>query len=78
MGQVSASSTVLIDAEPNRGGRSRGLRARAPEDPPPHYSSYPVLEGGQVQAQVATWKLLAKSVANQCCYLPVFMLTMYQ
>ena len=31
MGQVSASSTVLIDAEPNRGGRSRGLRLVRPK-----------------------------------------------
>ena len=31
MGQVSASSTVLIDAEPNRGGRSRDLRLVRPK-----------------------------------------------
>ena len=60
MGQVSASSNVMIDAEPAvvlaaiadyQGMRPRILSA--------HYLDYAVLEGGQGQGTVAKWKLQA-------------------
>lgn len=60
MGQVSASSTVLIDAEP-----AAALAAVAdyenirPQILSPHYSDYQVLQGGQGQGTVAKWKLQA-------------------
>lgn len=60
MGQVSASSTVLIDAEP-----AAVLAAVAdyenirPQILSPHYSDYQVLQGGQGQGTVAKWKLQA-------------------
>jgi carbon monoxide dehydrogenase subunit G len=60
MGQVSAASTVLIDAEP-----AAVLAAIAdyqtvrPKILSPHYSGYQVLEGGQGAGTVATWKLQA-------------------
>jgi len=60
MGQVSAASTVLIDAEP-----AAVLAAIAdyqtvrPKILSPHYSGYRVLEGGQGAGTVATWKLQA-------------------
>ena len=60
MGQVSASSTILIDAEP-----ATVLDAIAdyqtvrPKILSPHYSEYQVLQGGQGQGTVATWKLQA-------------------
>ena len=60
MGQVSASSTILIDAEP-----TVVLSAVAdysvvrPKILSPHYSSYQVLDGGQGRGTVASWKLQA-------------------
>ena len=60
MGQVSAASTVLIDAEP-----AAVLAAVAdyetvrPKILSAHYSGYQVLEGGQGAGTVATWKLQA-------------------
>src|SRR3954454_4971767 len=60
MGQVSASSTVLIDAT-----QEIGLAAVAdyatvrPKILSSHYSDYQVLEGGQGAGTVATWKLQA-------------------
>jgi carbon monoxide dehydrogenase subunit G len=60
MGQVSAASTVLIDAEP-----AAVLAAIAdyqtvrPKILSPHYSGYQVLQGGQGAGTVATWKLQA-------------------
>jgi hypothetical protein len=60
MGQVSAASTVLINAEP-----AAVLAAVAdyqnvrPKILSPHYSGYQVLEGGQGAGTVATWKLQA-------------------
>ncbi len=60
MGQVSASSTILIDAEP-----ATVLAAVAdyatvrPKILSPHYSEYRVLQGGQGQGTVAAWKLQA-------------------
>jgi len=67
MGQVSASSTILIDAEP-----ATVLDAVAdyttvrPKILSPHYSEYRVLQGGQGQGTVAAWKLQAtKSRSRQ-------------
>jgi hypothetical protein len=67
MGQVSASSTILIDAEP-----ATVLDAVAdyttvrPRILSPHYSEYRVLQGGQGQGTVAAWKLQAtKSRSRQ-------------
>lgn len=67
MGQVSASSTILIDAEP-----AMVLDAVAdyttvrPKILSPHYSEYRVLQGGQGQGTVAAWKLQAtKSRSRQ-------------
>jgi carbon monoxide dehydrogenase subunit G len=60
MGQVSASSTVLIDADP-----AAVLAAVAdyqtvrPKILSEHYRDYRVLEGGQGAGTVATWKLQA-------------------
>jgi len=60
MGQVSASSTILIDAEPEvvlaaiadyENVRPRVLSAQ--------YSGYQVLHGGQGQGTVAKWRLQA-------------------
>ena len=60
MGQVSAASTVLIDAEP-----AKVLAAVAdyqtvrPKILSGHYSNYQVLDGGQGAGTVASWKLQA-------------------
>lgn len=60
MGQVSAASTVLIDAEP-----ATVLAAVAdyqtvrPKILSAHYSNYQVLDGGQSAGTVASWKLQA-------------------
>ena len=60
MAQVSASSTILIDAEP-----ATVLAAVAdyatvrPKILSPHYSGYRVLKGGQGQGTIAAWKLQA-------------------
>ena len=60
MGQVSASSTVLIYAEPAAAldaiADYRGMR---PKILSPHYSEYAVLQGGQGRGTVASWKLQA-------------------
>jgi hypothetical protein len=60
MGQVSASSTILIDASPeavlNAVADYRDTRPRILS---PHYSQYRVLEGGQGQGTVAAWRLQA-------------------
>ena len=58
MGQVSASSTVLIDAEPDRGGRSRGLRLVRPKILPA-LQQLPGARGRAGAGSVATWKLQA-------------------
>ncbi|MCW1956984.1 MAG: SRPBCC family protein [Mycobacterium sp.] len=67
MGQVSASSSILIDAEP-----AKVLDAIAdyatvrPKILSPHYSEYRVIKGGQGQGTVAAWKLQAtKSRSRQ-------------
>jgi Polyketide cyclase / dehydrase and lipid transport len=60
MGQVSATSTVLIDAEPAAVLAAvadyRGVR---PKILSPQYLDYQVLEGGQGAGTVASWKLQA-------------------
>jgi hypothetical protein len=60
MGQVSAASTVLIDAEPAAVLAAvadyRGVR---PKILSPQYLDYQVLEGGQGAGTVASWKLQA-------------------
>lgn len=65
--QVSASSTILIDAEP-----AKVLEAVAdyetvrPKILSPHYSGYQVVAGGQGRGTVATWTLQAtKSRSRQ-------------
>src|SRR5215213_10165175 len=60
MGQVSASSTVLIDAAPEKvlAAVSDYTTVR-PKILSSHYSAYQVLEGGQGAGTVATWKLQA-------------------
>jgi hypothetical protein len=67
MGQVSASSSILINAEP-----AAVLAAIAdyatvrPKILSPHYSEYRVLKGGQGKGTVAAWKLQAtKSRSRQ-------------
>lgn len=67
MGQVSASSSILIDAEP-----AKVLAAVAdyatvrPKILSPQYSEYRVIKGGQGQGTVAAWKLQAtKSRSRQ-------------
>jgi hypothetical protein len=60
MGQVSASSTVLIDAPPeNVLAAVADYETVRPKILSPHYSGYQVLEGGQGAGTVATWKLQA-------------------
>jgi hypothetical protein len=60
MGQVSAASTILINAEP-----AAALDALAdyqnvrPKILSSHYSEYQVLQGGQGQGTVAKWRLQA-------------------
>ncbi len=60
MGHVSAASTILINAEPaavlSAVGDYQGVRPRILS---PHYHDYRVLEGGQGQGTVASWKLQA-------------------
>jgi len=67
MAQVSASSTILINAEP-----AKVLAAVAdyatvrPKILSPHYSEYRVLQGGQGRGTVAAWQLQAtKSRSRQ-------------
>jgi len=60
MGQVSASSTVLIDAEPATVlAAVADYEAMRPKILSAHYSGYRVLEGGQGEGTVAEWKLQA-------------------
>ena len=60
MGQVSAASTIMLDVSP-----AQVLAALAdyenvrPKILSPHYSGYYVLQGGQGQGTVASWKLQA-------------------
>ena len=60
MGQVSAASTVLIDAEPEIVlSAVADYQTIRPKILSSHYSGYQVLEGGQGAGTVATWKLQA-------------------
>ncbi len=60
MGQVSAASTILVDAEP-----AATLAAVAdyenvrPKILSPHYRDYQVVQGGQGPGTIAKWKLQA-------------------
>ena len=60
MGQVKATSTILIDAEPPAVlGAVADYRNIRPKILSPQYSEYEVLEGGQGQGTVAKWRLQA-------------------
>jgi Polyketide cyclase / dehydrase and lipid transport len=60
MGQVSAASTVLINAEPEKVFSAvADYQTVRPKILSPHYSGYQVIEGGQGAGTVATWKLQA-------------------
>ena len=60
MGQVSASSTILINAEPAIVlGAVADYRTVRPKILSPHYSNYQVVQGGEGQGTVASWTLQA-------------------
>ena len=60
MGQVSASSTVVINAEPDAVFAAvADYQTVRPKILSSHYSGYQVLEGGQGAGTVVTWKLQA-------------------
>ncbi|WP_326544843.1 SRPBCC family protein [Mycolicibacterium sp. ND9-15] len=60
MGQVSASSTVLVEAAPETVLSAVADYATVrPKILSPHYSEYQVLEGGQGAGTVARWRLQA-------------------
>jgi len=60
MGQVSASSTVLINAEPDVVlAAVADYQTVRPKILSSHYRDYQVLEGGQGAGTVVTWKLQA-------------------
>lgn len=60
MGQVSASSTVLINAAPDAVlAAVADYQTVRPKILSTHYKDYRVLEGGQGTGTVATWKLQA-------------------
>ena len=60
MGQVSAASTVLIDADPATVlAAVADYEAMRPKILSAHYSGYQVLEGGQGAGTVVEWKLQA-------------------
>ncbi|XTP34208.1 SRPBCC family protein [Mycobacterium sp. TJFP1] len=60
MGQVSATSTVLIEADPATVlAAVADYQAMRPKILSAHYSGYRVLEGGQGAGTVAEWKLQA-------------------
>ena len=60
MPQVSASSTVLIDAEPETVlSAVADYQTVRPKILSSHYSGYQVLDGGQGAGTVAAWKLQA-------------------
>ena len=60
MGQVSASSTILVNAEPAKVLAAVADYERVrPKILSPHYSEYKVLAGGQGRGTVAAWKLQA-------------------
>jgi hypothetical protein len=60
MGHVSAASTILINAEPAAVLTAVGdYQEVRPKILSSHYHDYRVLEGGQGQGTVASWKLQA-------------------
>ncbi|HZQ31319.1 MAG TPA: SRPBCC family protein [Mycobacterium sp.] len=60
MGQVSAASSVLIDAAPETVlAAVADYQNVRPKILSSHYSDYQVLQGGQGQGTVAKWKLQA-------------------
>jgi len=60
MGQVSASSTILINAEPDAVlAAVADYQTVRPKILSANYSGYQVLEGGQGAGTVVTWKLQA-------------------
>lgn len=60
MGQVSATNTVLIEADPATVlAAVADYQAMRPKILSAHYSGYRVLEGGQGAGTVAEWKLQA-------------------
>jgi carbon monoxide dehydrogenase subunit G len=60
MGQVSASSTVLINADPDAVlAAVEDYQTVRPKILSSHYSGYQVLEGGHGAGTVVTWKLQA-------------------
>ncbi len=60
MGRVSASSSILIDAEPtNVLNAIADYRTVRPKILSPHYSEYRVIRGGQGRGTVAAWRLQA-------------------
>jgi hypothetical protein len=60
MGHVSAASTILINADPATVLSAVGdYREVRPKILSSHYRDYQVLEGGQGQGTVASWKLQA-------------------
>ncbi|MGV1089371.1 MAG: SRPBCC family protein [Mycobacterium sp.] len=60
MAQVSASSTILIHAEPAKVlGAIADYQTMRPKILSPHYSEYRVLQGGEGRGTVASWKLQA-------------------
>ena len=67
MGQVSASSSILLNAEPAAVLEAiADYRTVRPRILSANFSEYEVLEGGQGRGTIATWKLQAtKSRARQ-------------
>ena len=60
MGQVSAASTILINAQPETVlGAVADYQNVRPKILSAHYRDYQVLQGGQGQGTVAKWKLQA-------------------
>ena len=60
MGQVCASSSILLDVEPTAVLEAiADYRTMRPRILSPAYSAYSVLEGGQGRGTVASWKLQA-------------------
>jgi hypothetical protein len=60
MGQVSAASTILIDADPATVlDAIADYQSVRPKILSPQYSEYQVLQGGHGQGTVAKWKLQA-------------------
>jgi len=60
MGQVSAASTILINADPEAAlAAVADYQTARPKILSSHYSEYQVLQGGQGQGTVAKWRLQA-------------------